>query len=31
MVLALFESLGGSELVIVGIAALLVFGKRLPE
>ncbi len=31
MVLALFESLGGSELFIVGVAALLVFGKRLPE
>lgn len=31
MVIALFDSLGGSELFIVGIAALLVFGKKLPE
>jgi sec-independent protein translocase protein TatA len=30
-VFALFESIGGLELVIVLIAALLVFGKRLPE
>ncbi len=29
--LALFESIGGVELVIVGIAALLVFGKDLPK
>lgn len=28
---ALFESLGGIELVIVGIASLLLFGKDLPK
>lgn len=31
MLLALFESLGGIELVMVGIAALLLFGKDLPK
>lgn len=31
MVLALFESLGGIELVVVGIGALLLFGKDLPK
>jgi Sec-independent protein translocase protein TatA len=29
--LALFESLGGMELVVVGIGALLLFGKDLPR
>ncbi len=29
--LALFESLGGIELVVVGIGALLLFGKDLPK
>jgi Sec-independent protein translocase protein TatA len=29
--LAMFENLGGSELLIVMAAALLVFGKRLPQ
>jgi Sec-independent protein translocase protein TatA len=28
---ALFDNLGGGELFIAGIVALLVFGKRLPE
>ena len=31
MVLALLETLGGLELLIVCIAGLLVFGRRLPE
>jgi Sec-independent protein translocase protein TatA len=29
--LAMFDNLGGSELLIVMAAALLVFGKRLPQ
>lgn len=28
---ALFDNLGGAELVIAAVAALLVFGRRLPE
>jgi Sec-independent protein translocase protein TatA len=31
VVFALFESLGGVELVVVGIGALLLFGKDLPK
>ena len=31
VVFALFESLGGIELVVVGIGALLLFGKDLPK
>jgi sec-independent protein translocase protein TatA len=30
-ILAFFSSLGWPEMVVIGILALLIFGKRLPE